>query len=140
MYRILIGIVKLHTKKIIAICASFLFFMCVFVFYGCIPSIWKFVCRGLNLNSICRTHASAVTQASAVGFLTHCATVGTPHSCFFFKQCYQYKLLSISEMLVEQKRISKFLKTLHFPKCYGILTSIVYTSFVDFLHPSFSFF
>ena len=35
-----------------------------------------------SFNAMCptkdRTHASAATQASAVGFLTHCATTGTP--------------------------------------------------------------
>ena len=32
-----------------------------------------------------QTHGSVVTQAAAVGFLTHCATAGTPNM-FTFKR------------------------------------------------------
>ena len=54
--------------------------------------IWKFTGQGLNLSCSCGnagsfnllhraedgTHASAATRASAVRFITRCATAGTP--------------------------------------------------------------
>ena len=73
-----------------------------FFFNGHTHSIWKFLSKGLNLSHSCDlchsfsntrsfnplhwardwTHASTVTWAAAVGFLTHCATLG--NSFFFF--------------------------------------------------------
>ena len=72
-------------------------------FYGHTHCIWKFLDQGSNLSSSCNlchscsnawpfntlcqagdwTQASAVTQATAVVFLTHCATTRT-HKDFFF--------------------------------------------------------
>ena len=67
-----------------------------FFFNGCTHGgIWKFPGQELNLSHSCdlgcswsnsgsfnhravRTCASIATQAAAVGFLTHCATAGTP--------------------------------------------------------------
>ena len=66
-------------------------------------SIWKFLSQGLtpshsydlshssgnteSFNPLCwakdRTHTSVATQAAAVGFLTHCASAGTPHMLYY---------------------------------------------------------
>ena len=67
----------------------------LFVFYGCIHSIWKCLGQGLtpshscgnarSFNPMCQagdwTSTSTVTPTAAVIFLTHWATAGTP--CFF---------------------------------------------------------
>ena len=75
-----------------------------FFFNGHPCIIWTFLGQGLNrscscdlrcswgnarsFNPLCWAghwgHASAVTQATAVGFLTHCATVTAPQISFFF--------------------------------------------------------
>ena len=75
----------------------YLFIYLFIYFYGCIQGIWKFQGQGLNLSSSCElchsrrntgsfnplhwvrgwTCTSTPTQATAVRFLTHCATVGT---------------------------------------------------------------
>ena len=67
------------------------------VFFFFFNDIWKFLGQGLKLSHSCdlycncinatsfnplcqagdRTHASTATWAAAVGFVTHCATVGT---------------------------------------------------------------
>ena len=63
-----------------------------FFFNGHTYSIWKFQVQGLNLSCSCgnagsfnplrwagdQTFTAIVIQATAVEFLTHCATVGTP--------------------------------------------------------------
>ena len=69
----------------------------LFKFYCCTHGLWKFPGQGLNL--ICsfsnarsfyplcqardRKHASTVTQATTIRFLTHCIKVGT--STYIFK-------------------------------------------------------
>ena len=73
-------------------------------FNGHICSVWKFLGQGLNPSCSCdlgpscsnartfnplhragdQTRTSAATQVAVVGFLTHCITVGTPGSSFFF--------------------------------------------------------
>ena len=79
-------------------CFCFLYLICLLIyFHGCTHDIWKFSGQGLNLNHgsnlwcscgntgslnpRCQvgdwTPTSRVTQATAVGFLTHCTTVGT---------------------------------------------------------------
>ena len=52
-----------------------IFFKC-----HCTHNIWMFLARD-------QTHTSKVTQAAAVGFLTHCATAGTPEMYFFNRLC-----------------------------------------------------
>ena len=67
-------------------------------FYGHSCGIWKFPSQGVNLSCSCdlccscsntrsfnplyqvgaQTHTSTATQTAAVGFLTQCATIGTP--------------------------------------------------------------
>ena len=69
------------------------------LFYGHTHSIWKFLGQGWNLSNSCdlccrggnatsfnpllpagdKPHPSAATQTTAGGFLTHCATAGTPN-------------------------------------------------------------
>ena len=58
-------------------------------FYGHIHSIWKFPGQGLKLSHSYnllwvrdQTQVFAAPQATAVEFLTHCATVGTLHLIF----------------------------------------------------------
>ena len=52
-----------------------------FLGQGLNPSCSCDLCRTVSFNLQCwardQTHASAVTPAAAVGFLTHCTTVGT---------------------------------------------------------------
>ena len=66
-----------------------------FFFYGCTSGMWKFLGQGLNLFLSCDLHhsawrglnsASTATQATAIRFLTHCATVGTPEMCWIFNK------------------------------------------------------
>ena len=85
----------------------FLFF--VFFFNGHTHVIWKFLGQNLShsLDLCCsrgnsrsfnplrqggdQIHASTVTGAAAVGFLTHCTTAGTPHSqCFYYLHIHWY--------------------------------------------------
>ena len=69
-----------------------------FKFYGCTQSIWRFPGQGLNLSHSCypycicgnngsfnplcwardRTRTAAMTWATVIAFLTHCAMVGNP--------------------------------------------------------------
>ena len=76
--------------------AVFFSFFLSFFYNGHTPGIWKFLGQGLNLSPSCgnsrsfnplcwaknQTHASAVTRAAAIGFLTHCATTRTPCALF----------------------------------------------------------
>ena len=72
--------------------------VCVCVsFYDCTHGLRKFLVRGLNLSYSCDnawsfnplqwvgdwTTTSTETWATAVGFLTHCTTAGTPIICVF---------------------------------------------------------
>ena len=65
---------------------------------------WTFPGWGLNLSCSCgnarsfiplhqardRNHTSAVTRAAVVGFLTHCAMVGTPHTYILTRISVRY--------------------------------------------------
>ena len=83
----------------ILFCILFYFILFHFIsFFGNTHGIWKFLGQGLNLSRSCHlchswgnressnplhragdgTHASTVSWAAEVGFLTHCATMGTP--------------------------------------------------------------
>ena len=81
----------------------FFFFFFFFSFLMAAPVAWKFLgqgLKGLNLSHSCgntrslnplywagdQTCVSAVTRATAVGFLTYCTAVGTPgcHFCLMF--------------------------------------------------------
>ena len=88
---------------------AFFFYFLFFFFNGHTCGIWKFPGQGLNLlscNLHCscgnaepfnplhhaedQTHTFAVTQTTAVGLSTHCATVATTQlsSCFYLFHFY----------------------------------------------------
>ena len=56
-----------------------------FFFNGCTHGIWKFPGQGLNLSCIWN-YLISLSRAAAGGFLTYCATVGTPILFNFDKQ------------------------------------------------------
>ena len=92
----------------------FLFIPYCFFLNGQTHGVWKLPCQGLNLNFSCNccswinpgsfnplhqakdwTHASAANWASAVGFLTHCTTAGTPPFLIFNLSGYIYSIFLI---------------------------------------------
>ena len=108
------------------------FFPLVFlIFYGCTHGIWKIPGQGLNPShsyKLCSSynnagsfnplylagdgiHISTGTQATVVGFLTHCAMVRTPHKFHF----YPVGVRSITELLSMVQRYHFLSGSLYVP-------------------------
>ena len=115
----------------------------VCIFNGCTCSIWKFLGERLNPSHSCnlccncssagffnplhqagdQTHASPVTCATAVRFLTHCATVRTPKSIKFFLLTYS-RFTVFCQFLLYSTVTKSYTNTQFFFSCYFLSWSI----------------
>ena len=109
-------------------CAPMFFYWVLYFFNGDAHTTWKFPGQGLNLSHSCNLHCScgtsgslnplcsardgthtfAVTQATALGFLTHCATTGSPFYWVLDSSSQNFCLVLLESPVIQNCRLPDY--------------------------------